>query len=1134
MGVEVGLRSFFEEATVEGLAKHVELALESSQAKSVAPSIKPIAREGRLPLSFAQQRLWFLNQLQPEDTSYNMPAATRMTGDLDVEALEQSLTEIIRRHEVLRTILVMEDDEPTQVILPAQPVHLPPVDLSHIPADEREEEVMRLATAEARRPFALNQGPLIRFTLLRLDLQEHVLLLNMHHTVFDGWSIAVLINELTALYGAYHSGHDSPLAELPVQYADYAVWQREWLQGEVLERQLDYWKKQFAVAPPALNLPIDKPRQAVRTINGWSEPFRLSPSLVASLKALGQEEGATLFMVLLAAFQVLLSRYTAQADVSVGTVVSNRNRAEVEGLIGFFVNMLVMRGDLGGDPSFREYLRRVREVALEAYAHQDVPFEILVESLQVERNLNRTPLFQVSFVLQNAPVADLELAGVKLTRVELQTGQAQFDLSLVMTESEDGGIVGSITYDTDLFYAATLKRMTKHLRTLMESAVARSETSISQLSFLTEAEREELLFTYNQTDCPYPSHALLHTLFEEHAARTPLRSALRSDSSHVTYAELNARANQLAHHLRTLGIGPEHLVGVCLNRSVEMVVALLAILKAGAAYVPLDPDYPRERLAFMLEDARLSLIVTEQALRAKLPDAAETLCLDTASDAIARQSFDNLPCAVAPDNLVYCIYTSGSTGRPKGAMLSHRGIVNCINWMQETYGLDEGDRFLLKTSLNFDPSVWEIFWPLSVGAQIVVAQPDRHADPSYLLECIREHGVTCLYFVPSMLKAFVEEAGEDSCESVRYVICGGEALSIETMAECMRVLPAASLHHSYGPTETSIAATEWECDEVAARRWGVVPMGLAMGNTRLYILDERGEPVPTGVTGELYIGGEGLARGYLHRPALTAERFLPDPFSGAVGARLYRTGDLVRYRAEGVVEYVGRVDYQVKLRGYRVELGEVEAVVRRHSGVRECVAEVRRGEGGEQRLVCHVVKEGEVGWGELREWVKERVPEYMVPGGWVEVLEMPLTANGKVDRRALAAAAIEGVGSGGRGRGARSEVEKELVKVWEEVLGKECGSVEEDFFEAGGHSLLATRMMSQVRRRMGVEVGLRSFFEEATVEGLAKHVELALESRAQSRPPSIVRASREQYRLNTTRQGKPLLPEALRKEAVQE
>ncbi|HEX8853496.1 MAG TPA: amino acid adenylation domain-containing protein, partial [Pyrinomonadaceae bacterium] len=953
----------------------------------------------------------------------------------------------------------------------------------------------------------------------------------------DGWSIGVLIAELTALYRAYHDGQESPLAALPVQYADYAMWQRGWLRGEELERQLAYWRQQLAHAPEALNLPTDRPRPAVLGTAGASEPFRLSAPLVASLKALGQQEGATLYMVLLAGLQVLLSRYTGQTDVSVGAAVSNRNRAEIEGLIGFFVNMLVMRGDLAGDPSFRAYLSRVREVALEAYAHQDVPFEILVESLQAGRSLNRAPLFQVAFVLQNVPTAEPELAGVKLSRVEVDAGRAQFDLSLSLTETPDGAVDGSINYNTELFHAETVERLGEHFRALLEAATAQPAASISALTFLSAQEREGLLVARNRTARAYTLDAPLHALFEAQAEHAPAQTALIDGSLQLSYGELNSRANQLAHLLRARGVGTETVVGLCLRRSVAAVVTLLGVLKAGAAYVSLDPDYTQEHLDFMLADARPALVLTEQALLERVSGAAaETLCLDTFEDALAQQCAENLPRTVASQSLACVLYAATSSGQPKGSVLSHRGLVNRVNWMQETHGLDAGDRFLFKSPLNFDLSALELFWPLSVGAQVFIAQADRQADASYLVACVREHALTSLCFTPATLSAFAAEEGAEHCRSLRRVFCGGEPLTPEALAECASVLSSTPIYQTYGPTETSGAATEWACEEDDAQQRGTIAIGRTIGNMQAYVLDASGAPVPAGVTGELYLGGEGLARGYMHRPGLTAERFVPDAFGKTPGGRLYRTGDLVRYGADGALEYVGRVERQVKLKGYPADLCEIETALRCHARVREAVVLVGEAEGGDERLVAYLVARGQetTADGELRVWMRERVPSYMVPQLFVLLDEMPLTAEGKIDRRALpAAGGQERAGVGRPVKEPTTETEEAVAELWREVLSVERVSVEENFFELGGHSLLATRLMSQVRRRFGVEVALRSFFESPSVEGLARLIESARQARAQSNAPSIKRASRDRYRTNATAQGALALPQALRKQAAQ-
>jgi amino acid adenylation domain-containing protein len=1129
--VEVTLRNFFEDPTIAGLANQIDLVSESAPALK-APPIKRRHTIANAPLSFAQQRLWFLSQLEADNTAYNMPAAFRLNGVLDIEALEESLSHIIERHEILRTIFVTEDGEPVQVVLPAQSVCIPWIDLSTLAESKREAEALRLATAEAQKPFNLSAGPLIRFTLLRLDDEEHLLLFTVHHIIFDGWSIGVLVKELTAFYGneraatagrPYSSIHG---AELAVQYADFATWQREWLQGEVMDQQLAYWRKQLEDAPEALNLPTDRPRPAVLSTNGASQSFELPADLVASLKTLANEERATLFMVLLATFQVLLSRYSGQTDVMVGTAVANRNRAEIEGLIGFFVNMLVMRGDLSGDPTFEEYLARIRETALAAYAHQDLPFETIVESLQVGRSLNGTPLFQTTFVLQNEPAAELELAGLKLTRLPIDAGRAQFDLSLSMSETIVGKLTGTLTYNTDLFYHATIERMQEHFRTLLHAVAEQPKTRVSALPLLSPSETKQILFDWNDTAVQYQQYDLcLHELFEAQAAQTPDAVALISGGEQVSYKDLNERANQLAHYLNGLGVGPDVLVPVMLERSPEMIVALLGILKAGGAYVPIDPAYPLERLRFMLEDVNAEVWVSERSLAHKLPQHDATVILvDSDQDSIQKQSRENPASNVNTDNLVYVIYTSGTTGRPKGAMLAHREVVNCLLWMQETYALTHDDRMLCKTTLNFDPSVWEIFWPLMIGGKVVLSRTGEQQDVAALLKTIISQKVTIAYFVPSLLSLFLAEADVEKATSLRQVICGGESLPNDQVKLFYERLPYATLHHSYGPTETAIASSEIVCERDSEHE--VTPIGRALANTQLYVLDQQRQPVPTGVPGELYIGGLGLGRGYLNRPELTAERFVPDCFSGVSGARLYRTGDLVRFTDGGVVEFLGRVDHQVKLRGFRIELAEIENVLRQHERVRDALVLVREEE-GDKRLVAYVV--GEVA--DLRAWLRERLPDYMVPQAFVMLDQMPVTTNGKVDRRALLALETEFV----RDQEIiepQTETEIAVADIWRDILRVDQVSLDDNFFEVGGHSLLATRLMSQVTKRFGIEVSLRRFFEAPTVEALANEIDIALTAETKLTAPSIGRAARDRYRMNITPHGPVTLPEAMRKEAI--
>jgi amino acid adenylation domain-containing protein len=1083
--VELPLRTLFESPTVAGLAMEVEVALRSGQNSPPPPAPLRADRTKPIPLSFAQERLWFLEQFAPGSSVYHIPAAVRLEGRLDTSALELALRALAQRHESLRTSFrAATGGEPAQVVAEQPDFQLLRTDLRAWPASDREPEARRLAGDETQRPFDLARGPLWRALLLRLGDEEHVLLLTMHHIISDGWSMGVLVRELAALYASCAAGAPAPLPELPMQYADYAVWQREFLRGAELERQLAYWRKQLAGAPPVLDLPTDRPRPPAQSFRGRTQTFALSHELSAALQALSRREGVTLFMTLLAAFQTLLARYSGQEDLVVGTPIAGRQRLETEGLIGLFVNTLVLRARLSGAQSFRALLQQVREVTLGAYAHQDVPFERLVEELQPERQLNRAPLFQVLFVLQNMPAPSLELPGLRLSATPADGATAKFDLTLAMQEM-GGRLVGALNYATDLFDDATAARLGTHFENLLRAVVAAPDQTLAALPLLAAGERQQLLGEWNDTRRDYALDGCVHELFEAQAARTPDADALVYEDERLTYAELDARANQLAHHLMSLGVGPEARVGVLLERSPEMVVALLGVLKAGGAYVPLDPEYPRERLVYMAEDAGLAVLLTQARLATELPPGAtQVVCLDLEWAAIATQPTQAPGVSVSADNLAYVIYTSGSTGRPKGAMLQHRGVCNRLLWMQDEYHLTAADRVLQKTPFSFDVSVWEFFWPLMTGAQLVLARPGGHQDAAYLVALIVERGITVLHFVPSMLQVFLLAERVESCRSLRLVVCSGEALPFELQERFFARL-AAELHNLYGPTEASVDVSYWACRRADGAT--SVPIGRPIANTQLYILDKRLQPVPLGVAGELYIGGVSLARGYLNRSDLTAERFIPDPFSGVPGARLYRTGDLTRYRPDASIEYLGRLDHQVKVRGFRIELGEVEAALVEHAGVRAAIVLARADGAGPARLVAYVVgamaEPGHVS--ELRARLRARLPEYMIPSVFVCLDELPLTPNGKVDRRALPEPGHDRPELARRFVEPRNEVEAGVAAMWAELLRVERVGVEDNFFELGGHSLLATQVVSRVREAFGVELPLRGLFEEPTVAGLA-------------------------------------------------
>lgn len=924
-------------------------ALGGKVEETGAPSIPRRPEQSLIPLTFAQQRLWFLDQVVPDSAAYTIHESMRLTGAIRASVLEQCLYEIMRRHEALRTTFVALEGQPVQIIAPPQRISLPVIDLTALEENQRKAATRHLATAEARYPFDLAHGPLMRVALLRLGEEEHILLLTLHHIISDGWSMGIFLRELTTLYTAYAAGRPSPLRDLPIQYADFAYWQRQQLQEDGLENQLAYWKQQLDKAPALLNLPTDRPRPAVQSFQGARLTFMLSRTLTGELKALCQKEGVTLFMLLLTAFQVLLFRYTQQDDIVIGTPIANRTQTEVEGLIGLFANTLVLRTSLSGNPRFYELLQRTRTVALEAYAHQDLPFEQLVDSLELERDLSRNPLFQVMFVLQNTPIQAPRLPGLVFDLLQVENETTKFDLWLSLIEGPNG-LGGSIEYNTDLFDAATVGRMLEHFQVVLEAIVVHQAQRIAEIPLLTAGEQELVLCKWNATQKNYPSEQCLHQLIEAQAEHAPDAIALIFEEQLLTYRELNLQANRLAHHLQALGAGPEIVVAVCMERSLELVITLFGILKTGGAYLPLDPAYPEKRLLFMLEDARATLLVTQEP-RQELTSHITTVCLHTDSAVIAQQQSINLRNRAYPANIAYVIYTSGSTGQPKGAMNTHRSICNRLLWMQDAYELDANDRVLQKTPFSFDVSVWEFFWPLLTGAQLVIARPEGHRDRTYLAELIAEQQITVAHFVPSMLQVFLEEPKLARCNSLRRVICSGEVLPFELQERFLASLDVA-LHNLYGPTEAAIDVTCWTCERASNRR--LVPIGRPIANIQIYILDQYLRPVPIGVPGELYIGGLGLARGYLHRPELTAERFIPDPFGSIPGLRIYRTGDRVRFQPEGTIEYLGRFDDQVKLRGFRIELGEIEATIARHPGVRESVVQVREDTPGHTLLVAYV------------------------------------------------------------------------------------------------------------------------------------------------------------------------------------
>ena len=1075
LGVELPLQDFFAAPKVESVARKVE-ELQARSGGQQVPALVPAPRDGALPLSFAQQRLWFLDQLEPQNPLYNIPAAVRLEGELDVEVMGRCFEEILRRHEVLRTTFQAEGQEAVQRIHPAHVAPLVAVDLSALPEAEQRVEVVRLTEEEARKPFDLSRGPLVRLGLLRLSEREHVLFLTMHHIVSDGWSTGILLREVAALYEAFSAEKPSPLPELRIQYADYAAWQRGWLKGEALEAQLAYWRQRLQGAPALLELPTDKPRPAVQSYRGSHHVRRLSAELTKSLERLSRSEGVTSFMTLLAGFQVLLGRYSGQEDIVVGTGIAGRNRLETEGLIGFFINQLVLRGDLSGNPTCKELLARVRETTLGAYAHQELPFEALVKELNPERSLGHAPIFQVSLLLQNTPTARLELPGLTMSAVNFETGTSKLDLVVSLEETPDG-LQSVWEYSTDLFEEGTIQRMAEHFERVLGQMAEDPGRRVKELEVMGAEERQRVVRDWNQTAVALPREACAHELFEARVARAPQAPAVSFEGQTLSYAELDRKANKLARHLKGLGVGPEVMVGLSMERSVELVVGMLGILKAGGAYVPLDPSYPADRLAMMMQEAALPVLLTQGKLASELPSTGKQVVrLDEDWAQIERQPEGRVESGGSGDNLAYVIFTSGSTGRPKGVMVRHRGLVNTALAAGEEHGVREDSRVLQYASMSFDASVCEVFSTLVAGACLCLAKREELMPGEPLTKTLLEQRISMVTLTPTVLA----QQGVEGLEGVETVISAGEACTREVVGKWK---VGRKLLNAYGPTEVTVCSTINK--EVEEQRAGVI--GKPWRNVRVYVLDGQGRPVPVGVAGELYVGGEGVARGYLGRADLTAEKFVPDALSGEAGARLYRTGDVVKWVEGGALEYVGRVDVQVKVRGFRIELGEVESVLRQQPGVADAVVVVRQ-ETGDKRLVGYYVRQEGVAVeaGAVREGLKAKLPDYMVPSVLMELEVLPLTSSGKVDRKALPAPGAERPELGVAFVAPRNAVEELLASIWADVLGVERVGIHDNFFDLGGHSLLANQLVSRLRAALGQEISLRDIFNQPTVAGLAE------------------------------------------------
>ncbi len=1065
---------------------------------AAAPPIVPVRKGTTRPLSFAQQRLWFLDRMEPGNPIYNVAGALRLRGALDRDALERSFSEIIDRHETLRTVFREREGMPEAVIVSAGVWHMTVVDLQTMAKSEREGEAIRLARIDVRRSYDLAQGPLVRATLYVLSEDESILLVGMHHIVSDGWSIGVLMRELSQLYPAFRAGQASPLPPLPIQYGDFADWHRRWLESGALGSQTPYWKEALAAPLPVLEFPLDYSRPPIQTSRGETLAFSIPAQLYDDIKEFSKREKVTQFTTLLAAYQIVLARHSGQDDIVVGTAVANRQRREVADLIGFFVNTIALRTSLSGNPTVREYLDRVRQTTLDAFARQDVPFDRLVEVLKPERSLDRSPIFQTMFVLQNWPLTELELPELIIKRLEIGSRVSRYDLSVDAIEYE-GTLRLYFEFNTDLFDPASIQRLVEHYQLMLKAMLANPEQRIGDIPLLTDEESQQVLIQLNETVASYPETSCVHELIEAQAERTPNAEAVRFGDVALSYRELMQRANQLAHRLRAMGVGADTLVGICVERTHEMVIATLAVWKAGGAYVPLDPAYPTERLEYMADDADLVALITESAFENTIPGIrCQVIYVDRDREAIAAEPYTAPVTESQSRNLAYVIYTSGSTGKPKGVLLEHRSLVNFLCAMQREPGLSNTDSLLSVTTLSFDIAGLELYLPLITGARVVLVSREVAIDGVQLAHAIRDTKATIMQATPATWRLLLESGWRAG--NGLTVLCGGEALSASLASSLLAT--GATVWNLYGPTETTV----WSTVHRVRPDQTPTPIGRPISNTRLYVLDPNMQPVPINVAGELYIGGDGLARGYHKRPDLTADRFVEDPFPAdtrthlhsqarieAGPARLYRTGDQVRYRADGTLEYLGRLDHQVKIRGFRIELGEIESILAMHDLVQQAIVVVREDISGDQRLVAYLIANSDISEsGEsvtnaaLRLWLAEHLPQFMIPSAFVMLETFPLTPNGKVDRRALPSPEASGQMASVSFVSPQSGAERAVAEVWCEVLRIERAGTNDNFFDLGGHSLLVVQLQSKLRERFDREMSLMELFRRPTVGAIAE------------------------------------------------
>ncbi|MGD9898611.1 MAG: amino acid adenylation domain-containing protein [Calditrichaceae bacterium] len=1098
--VEISLPDFFSNPTIAALAKQIGNIRDDRNDQDI-PALAPEKRDAETPLSFSQQRLWFLDQLAPGNAYYNIPSALHLHGHIDLGIFERCLNQIIVRHEILRTVFKSEKGHPHQVILPELKIKIENLDLSGIPDDEKHLKSQKITAEDARQSFNLESGPLLRAKIIKLKSDDHILLITIHHIIADGWSIGVLLNEFASLYKAFKEKKESPLDALPIQYADFSIWQRNWLQGEKLKKEIEYWKNKIGTNPPVLELPADHPRPATQTFNGRTIKQHLSGGLSDDLLQLSRKEGTTLFMTLLAAYQTLLHRYTGQDEILVGSPIAGRTRSEMENLIGFFVNTLVLKAEFWDMPTFKQLLKQVRDTTLNAFMHQDLPFEYLVEALQPERNMSHSPLFQVAFVLQNAPFEMAEMPEFKITPIETENLTAKYDLTLTIAKATDG-MDCYFEFNTDLFDPATILRMQNHFENILIEIISNPDKRVSELGIIGKDELKLILSGWNDIKADYPDSATVHQWFEQLAEEFPDTVAVTQENQSLTYKKLNEKANQLARMLIKHGIGADKITGICLPRSMDIPVSVMAILKAGGSFLPIDPVYPKDRIEYMIKDSGISALITHEAILANLPETdVHMILLDKETEIFSSGSEKNPESKLTPENLAYVIYTSGSTGRPKGTLLPHRGLLNLANAQKKAFGIRQGSRILQFASLSFDASVWEIVMALLNGGTLCLAGKDELLAGQNLYDILKNEKITTVTLPPSVLAVLPDEPLPD----LMTIITAGEKCTIDL---ARRWSEGRSFFNAYGPTETTVCASMYQVDPEAGL---VPPIGRPIDNFRLYILDKSLQPVPTGTAGELHIGGVGLARGYLNRPGLTAEKFIPDSFSESPGSRLYKSGDLVRYLPDGNIEFLGRIDQQVKIRGFRIEPGEIEAIIDEFDDVHETFVMVREDLPGDKRLVAYIVTVNghEPDVSELKSQLNERLPGYMIPSSFVMLDAMPLTPNGKIDRKALPEPEFSRESLRSVYTAPTNETEEKLSVIVTELLNLDKTGIHDNFFELGGHSLLATQFMSQIRERFSADLPLSLLFEKPTVAELSREIIKIAATDGNGEPVKIQRADRD-------------------------